>query len=248
MKKVKKETKKKTYLDLNILVDRSGSMSSIKEDMEGGIKEFIKKQKELTADKKIDLRVSYSRFDITYEEVFSEKKIEIIKDDEIVLSPRGSTALLDATGRMINSIKERIKDKKEQPDKVTILIITDGEENSSMEFNKQQIKDLVEKSKKEDKWDFIFLGADIDAYAEGAGIGIQGKSFNFMKTNSGIKKLFRGVSESYSGMTQMYASSANVSADLLDINLSQADVMEDIDISIKLKQERFVKDSSQNKK
>ena len=97
---------KDNYLDLNIVLDRSGSMAAIEEDMEGGLRSFISDQKKLEGK---EITVSYTTFDTVVEEVFVAKDIKEIKPEDLTLEPRGMTSLLDAVGRAINTTGERLK-------------------------------------------------------------------------------------------------------------------------------------------
>jgi len=181
---------KNTKAEIVIIMDRSGSMSNISKDMEGGIKEFINEQKQ----NKGEILVTYARFDDDYELVFENKPIEEV--EEIVLSPRGMTALLDAIGKTISSVSERISDLSEdnQPERVLFVIITDGQENASKEYSREQIVDLISTNENTNGWDFTFLGANLDAISEGSSLGVRGgKSFNYVATAAGIKDMTRSL-------------------------------------------------------
>lgn len=155
--------------DLTVVVDRSGSMSRTKNDAQGGINEFIRKQKELPG----DCLFSLVQFDTTYEFVHKAKPLKDVAED-YKLVPRGGTALLDAVGRAIVETGERLKgiDESQRPGLVVFVIVTDGEENSSREFQLDKIKELIETQKNVYKWQFTFLGANQDAFAQGAAMGI----------------------------------------------------------------------------
>ncbi len=163
---------RKDLTDLTMVVDRSGSMAATKNDAEGGIRELIRKQKEEPG----DCSFSLVQFDEKYELVYNAKPIRDIVLD-YVLTPRGSTALLDAVGRTIVETGERLKKTAEndRPALVMFVIITDGEENASREYTKAKIKEMIEHQEKVYKWQFVFLGANQDAFANAASIGI---SFN----------------------------------------------------------------------
>lgn len=97
---------------------------------------------------------------------------------------RGSTALLDAIGKTITSLENEINNK------VLFVIMTDGRENSSIEFSKSKIKSMIENH----DWEFIFIGADIDSYSEASSIGIRkSRTANFSKSKEGIERVFRSV-------------------------------------------------------
>ena len=203
---------KDNYLDLNIVLDRSGSMAAIEEDMEGGLRSFISDQKKLEGK---EITVSYTTFDTVVEEVFVAKDIKEIKPEDLTLEPRGMTSLLDAVGRAINTTGERLKALKEEdrPSKVTFLIITDGDENSSTEFTGEMIKTMVTTQKETYKWDFVFLGANIDSFGTAQRLGIN-TGVNYKGTKNGTKALFRAVSKKYTESAEEFC----------DMSLSNEDV------------------------
>ena len=120
---------KKDYTKIVFVVDRSGSMASIAKDIIGGYNKFIADQKALkvgTCD------VSFYQFDTTYNAVYENTPIDFVKDlDEKTFVPRGGTALLDAVGRTIENVGKQLSNMNEndRPDKILVVILTDGEEN-----------------------------------------------------------------------------------------------------------------------
>ncbi len=163
---------KKNLTDITVVLDRSGSMSSIKEEAENGLNHFIDEQKELPGSASFTL----VKFDTEYE--FAYKGVDIQSVGKCTLEPRGMTALLDAVGRSINETGERLKNtlEEEKPGLVVFVIVTDGAENSSHEFTRSQIKEMIEKQRSTYKWQFTFLGANQDAFAEASSIGIASMS------------------------------------------------------------------------
>ena len=112
------------------------------------------------------------QFDTEYE--FLHRGVPIQNVSRYELAPRGMTALLDAVGRAINETGERLA-KMAEPDRpglVIFVVMTDGQENSSKEFSKPQIKKMIERQQSEYDWHFTFLGANQDAFAEAGGMGI----------------------------------------------------------------------------
>jgi len=154
--------------DITLVVDRSGSMQSIRDDAQGGVNAFITDQAKAPGDAYLTL----VQFDTEYE--FVHKGVPIRGVEPYSLVPRGGTALLDAVGRAINETDARISALPEgnKPGLVVVVIITDGQENSSQEFRRSDIKAMIE-SKQDAGWQFTFLGADQNAFAEGADMGIQ---------------------------------------------------------------------------
>jgi hypothetical protein len=160
---------KSDLTDITLVVDRSGSMQEIRSDAEGGVNAFIEKQAEEPGEALLTL----VQFDTEYD--FVHKGVPIDRVPKYELLPRGGTALLDAVGRAINETGERLAKMPEQdrPGLVIFVITTDGEENSSREFTKSQVKEMIEKQQTKYNWHFTFLGADQDAFAEAGGLGIR---------------------------------------------------------------------------
>ncbi len=153
--------------DITLVVDRSGSMDAIRLDAEGGVNAFMKQQ----ADEEGDALMTLVEFDTEYN--FVERGTPIEDVGGYTLRPRGMTALLDAVGRSINETAERIEatDESDRPELVVFVVMTDGEENSSVEFTRDQVHELISKRQSEDGWHFTFLGANQDAFAEARGMG-----------------------------------------------------------------------------
>jgi len=153
---------KKGLTEVVLVLDRSGSMSSTKSDAEGGLREFIAKQRALTG----ECDVTFYRFDDEIERVFDKKPIQRVENAELVLEPRGSTALLDAMCKAIDEVGKRLSEtsENERPEKVFVVTITDGYENAS----KHRYTDVAERiTRQRDRyqWDFIFIGSNQDAIA-----------------------------------------------------------------------------------
>jgi hypothetical protein len=156
--------------DITLVVDRSGSMQAIQADAQGGVNAFIEKQ----AHEPGEALLTLVQFDDQYQFVHKGLPIGDVPNYELV--PRGMTALLDAVGRAINETGDRLAKMNEQdrPGLVVFVIMTDGLENSSCEFTKSQVKQMIEKQQDKFNWHFTFLGADQDAFAEARGLGIDG--------------------------------------------------------------------------
>lgn len=171
----------KQDLDLIFLIDKSGSMYGSEEDIIGGFNSFIAKEKA----KEFNTKVTTIFFDHEYEVRYKRKNInDIVGLTRNDYQVRGSTALLDAIGKTIVTFDREIRNK------VLFVIMTDGKENSSVEFSKSQIKNMVNNH----DWEFLFIGADIDSYSESAGIGIKkSRTANYKKSNDGIEKLYNTV-------------------------------------------------------
>lgn len=183
---MKNKKPNKDNIELVVLLDRSGSMEKIKSDMENGLNNYIKKQKEDFPKTKF----TFVQFDTEYEILLNAVDIKSVK--RLKLEPRGCTALLDAIGQTINTVKSRINDLKTKP-QLLFVVVTDGLENSSHEFNKKQVLDMI-KAQQDQKWDFVFLGANQDAIAEGGSIGINvGSTLTYAPTKKGVRNAFSSL-------------------------------------------------------
>ena len=180
------------YTDITVILDRSGSMLSIQKDMEGGLNSLFEEQKKLDG----VCKVSLYQFDTEYESVFEGKDIKDVP--EVKLLPRGGTALLDAIGKTINSVGLRLSsmNESERPGKVVVIIITDGQENSSVEFKKPQVFDMITLQRETYNWQFVFLGANQDAIEEAGSLGVMSSSSaTYSSTSLGAKRIFYAVSQ-----------------------------------------------------
>jgi hypothetical protein len=150
------------------LLDRSGSMQSIKDDTEGGFNAFIQDQRQQGG----ECRVTLAQFDNEYEEVYRD--LPLAEVPALRLVPRGSTALLDSIGRLVTSTGERLAavPEDERPGIVIVGIMTDGHENASREWTHPAVKALIEQQTKTYGWQFLYLGADQDAIEVGSSIGV----------------------------------------------------------------------------
>jgi uncharacterized protein YegL len=158
----------KDLADITVVLDRSGSMASCKDDAEGGLNEFIADQKK----EPTKAIFSLVQFDTEYE--FVHRGVPIESVEKVSLVPRGSTALLDAVGKAIVETGERLKSMSDdsRPASIVFVIITDGQENASKEYRKSQIKEMIEHQQSKYNWQFTFLGANQDAFEEARGLGI----------------------------------------------------------------------------
>jgi uncharacterized protein YegL len=173
----------KNYTHVVVVLDRSGSMNTCASDMEGGLRALVEKQ----AKESGRCTVSLYRFDDTIDVVLDFADVKSINPDDLKLEPRGWTALYDGLGRAIDETGRKLANLPEdqRPGVVTVLIITDGIENASKEYNSQQIKDKTTNQKNVYNWDFVYLGANQDAFAVGGGLGIaKGYNFDVSKTNA----------------------------------------------------------------
>lgn len=175
------------YTDIVVVLDRSGSMATVKGDMEGGFNEYIEKQKLEPGEAKVSLY----QFDDVYEVVYEGVPLKDVP--KLNLVPRNMTALIDAVGRTILETGERLSrmPEHERPNKVLFIVITDGHENSSRSYNRQQVADMISHQRDKYSWQFVFIGANMDAYAEARSFNIDnGSSLNWVQTAGGIQTMY----------------------------------------------------------
>lgn len=184
--------------EIHVLLDKSGSMRTIKDDSIGGYNEFLDLQK--ASDNADNIYWSLSTFNNNYENEFSKM---LVRDVNYLLNAdffvSGGTALYDALGMLIQSIDEECFHN------YIIVIITDGCENSSKKYDSHFIKKLIDtktsdcRNETESTWDFIYLGANQDAILESSKIGIKRNStMNYNTNRQSIKELYNGVSKAIS--------------------------------------------------
>lgn len=159
----------KNYTDMTILLDRSGSMESIKQSMESALNELFIQHRKIAS-----TRATLIQFDgeNPFEIVFENRPIKQVP--KVIIEPRGWTPLCDAMCQSIDHTGARLKaiDHSDRPDKVLFIVITDGQENTSKRFNRNDVKRRVENQSTSYNWQFLYLGANQDAIAEGAKYGI----------------------------------------------------------------------------
>ncbi len=183
---------KKDLTELVFILDRSGSMSGLESDTIGGYNSMLKKQMAAEGEAVITTVLFDDHYQLLHDRI-NLKGVKAITDKEYFV--RGSTALLDAIGKTIEKISAVQKNTSES-EKVVFVITTDGCENASREYTYAKIKDMIEKKKRKHNWEFIFLGANIDAVAEAARFGIASdRAAKFHNDMAGIALNYDTVSE-----------------------------------------------------
>jgi hypothetical protein len=183
------------HTEIVMLLDRSGSMSSIADDMVGGFNAFMNEQRSTSP----NATVSLYQFDDGFEQVYADKPLTEV--GALQLAPRGRTALLDAIARSVAETRSRIEAKPaaDRPGTVVFGIITDGLENSSKEVTHAAVKKLIERQEEVDEWTFMYLGANQDAIEVGHGLGIsRDRSMTYSPENADAA--MRGMSASVSAL------------------------------------------------
>ena len=157
---------------LYFLLDRSGSMQSIKSDTEGGFAAYIEEQRLGSG----ECRVTLAQFDDEFETVYADLPVADVPP--LHLRPRTSTALLDSLARLITEAGARLAalPEHERPGTVVVAVMTDGMENASREWTHAAVKALIEQQTRDYGWEFTYMGADQDAIEVGMSVGISADS------------------------------------------------------------------------
>lgn len=180
--------------ELVVVLDRSGSMSAIRRAMEDGFDHLVAEQRAAPG----ECRVTLVQFDSeAIETVYAGRSVADVPP--LVLEPRGFTPLLDAVGRTVEQTGQRLSalDEPVRPGKVVVLVITDGAENASREYTRAQVMALVKHQSDVYQWKFVYLGANVDAFAEAGGMGFAaGSAASYTPTATGVGHAYAAMSAS----------------------------------------------------
>lgn len=157
------------FTDVTLLLDRSGSMRSIKESMESALQEFVSGHQQVPS-----TRFTLVRFDSQNDQDVVYQNAPISSVEAVKISPRGDTPLLDAFCKTIDNTGARLARMSEstRPDQVLFIVVTDGEENCSRTYRRQDVRDRVTRQANDYRWQFVYLGANQDAFHEASTFGI----------------------------------------------------------------------------
>ncbi|MBQ6774191.1 MAG: hypothetical protein IJP48_09045 [Synergistaceae bacterium] len=184
--------------EIIFLLDRSGSMYICEEDTIGGYNSFLDIQRRSSS----RAFITTVMFDNHYEILHNHIDIHRVKNlTEQEYFARGSTALLDALGKVISEVSKRQSEYEHQLKniKTLVVIMTDGLDNASRKYNIKEIYGMIHEQQDHHNWEFIFLGAGIDSVRTAQSIGIsQDRAANFIKTSEGIRSKFDNVSQTVS--------------------------------------------------
>ena len=199
--------------DLIIILDRSGSMQQGRADHEGGLRSFVRDAQALAG----DVRLSFVRFDShdPCEVVFEARPVAEVKDEELTLVPRGGTPLLDAVGAALAKFAGF-------GERTVVMVITDGQENESREWTKARVQALV-KEREAAGWKMLYLGANVDAFAEAgqAGIGAAG-AMAYAATPRSTSAMYRTVSANLAASAGAASAGASWQAAAQNLNFTDA--------------------------
>lgn len=189
---------KKSIIELVFILDRSGSMAGLESDTIGGFNAMLEKQRKEPGDAVVTTVLFDDRYELLHDRI-DIQAVRQITDKEYYV--RGSTALLDAIGYTIGKIVNVQKQTAEEhrADRVMFVITTDGLENASREYTYEKIRDMIRRQKEKYGWEFIFLGANIDAVSTAASFGINAdRAADFINDSEGISLNYKAVSEAVS--------------------------------------------------
>ena len=186
---------KKNLTELVFILDRSGSMAGLEDDTIGGFNAMIEKQKQEPGEAIVSTVLFDNDREVIHDRVNLQSIRPLTRKEYYV---RGCTALLDAVGAAIHHIGNVHKYARDEdrPEKTLFVITTDGMENASREYSYHRLKAMIERQKKKYGWEFLFLGANIDAAREAARFGIDAdRSANYHADSAGTAVIYQAVSE-----------------------------------------------------
>lgn len=182
-----------------LILDRSGSMGSIRPATINNVNKFVKTQKAVPG----EAHFYFCQFNT---EVDVPDPVDLKRFDDLGFAdyvPNGGTALLDAVGETIDKIGKRLSEtaEDERPSKVIIAILTDGKENASQKYNRETIAATIQHQQEVYKWEFLFLGANIDSFAEAGALNIpHANTMNFDHSVYGVHRAESFLTENVTRM------------------------------------------------
>ena len=191
---------KKGLTELVMILDRSGSMRGLEEDTIGGFNSMIEKQKREDGEAYVSVVLFDDRTEVPYDRV-DINKVEPMTDRQYYV--RGCTALLDAVGGAIQHIETIHKYAREEdvPEKTIFIITTDGMENASRHYTYDKVRRMIEEQKEKNNWEFIFLGANIDAIETAGRFGISAdRAANYNSDHEGTALNYDVLADAVSDM------------------------------------------------
>lgn len=184
--------------EIVFILDRSGSMYSLEKETIGGFNSFVNQQRKEDGAAKLTTVLFDDRYEILHNGIDINEVPELTNKEYY---SRGMTAMLDAIGKTINDVGDRLNktEEAERLAKVIFVITTDGMENASTEFSKAQVKEMIERQQNEYSWQFLFLGANIDSVQEAGSLGINSNcTANYTASAVGTDSMYSAVSRGVS--------------------------------------------------
>ena len=212
---------KTNITEIVFILDRSGSMAGLESDTVGGYNAMLEKQKGAPGEAVVTTVLFDDRYELLHDRA-NVKSISLITEKEYFV--RGSTALLDAIGSTIQKISNAQKHVAPayRADKVIVVITTDGMENASREYSPAQIKEMIKQKQKKCGWEFIFLGANIDAVSTAKEYGIPGsRAANYRADSKGTSLNYRVVGDAICEMRASTKLADDWKADIEEYHESQ---------------------------
>lgn len=181
--------------ELVFILDKSGSMHGLEQDTIGGFNSMLQKQKELDGECRITTVLFDNRYELLHDRI-DIRAVSPMTEKEYQVG--GTTALLDAIGRTVQKLVSVQKNtaKEYRADRVLFVIITDGQENASREYSSDKVKGLIQLEKEKYGWEFVFLGANIDAVETAGQLGIsRDRAVDYVPDGAGTALNFQMMSE-----------------------------------------------------
>ena len=191
---------KEELTEIISIVDRYGSMESILDDAIGGFNTFLRSQQDQPGEAKLSLILFDHEYQIVHQAV-DIQQVEPLNQDTYV--PRGSTALLDAVGKTIDAVGERLAAtaESEKPSQVIVSILTDGYENASQTYSKPKVAEMIKHQTEKYNWAFEFQAANMDAFAAAKELSIApDRVVQFEATSQGVREAFAQQSQRISAI------------------------------------------------
>lgn len=183
---------KENYLKIIFVIDESGSMSGMETDVVGGFNRFIEQQKKAEYGK---ITVSLYKFNNVWDRVVSDLPIDEIRPlTSKDYTPGGLTALYDTIGNAIRDMQNRthFTDPEHQASMVIMVVITDGQENASYEYDAQKVKNMIGELEQTQKWQFIYLGTDLENFTDADTLGL---NYKVSSKKADLKEKFDVIAE-----------------------------------------------------
>ena len=207
---------KKNALELVFILDRSGSMSGLEADTIGGFNSMLNRQKQLEGEVFVSTVLFNNESRVLHDRA-AIRRIEPMTERDYI--PSGTTALLDAIGGAIHHIGNVHKYAREEdvPEKTMFVIMTDGMENASRRYDSKRVKEMIRRQEEKCGWEFMFLGANIDAVETGASFGIRPeRAVTFHCDQQGTAVNYEAISQTVTSVRQCGTVPADWKANIED--------------------------------
>lgn len=225
---------KENYVHVTFVIDASGSMTGTEADVIGGFKKVVDEQRE---NKEGSCSVSYYKFNGKVDEVYVGKNVEDVEYIDDKYNPNGMTALFDGVGVAIDNTGKWLSDMNEEdrPEKVLVVVMTDGGENSSVEYSAARVREMIKEQEDKYNWSFVYMGSDITDASDANTLGFSTRAFaskssyikNYDMINASLSAFrycagtaeqknaafLNTISESCENATKEYANENNLNAD-----------------------------------